>query len=124
MSDGSQREIGIERLHMEQDAGKLMHDQDPNRSFIDLNRSGIALMEIVTKPDIRSAEEAGLFLHFLRMSVQVPPFPLFEGDAFRVSEQTEPAHYRYLLQSRLFAQEILSRPGCDQDMTRLYLGSP
>ena len=62
MPDGSQREIGIERLHMEQDAGKSMHDQDPNRSFIDLNRSGVALMEIVTKPDIRSAEEAGLFL--------------------------------------------------------------
>ncbi|PPR74599.1 MAG: Aspartyl/glutamyl-tRNA(Asn/Gln) amidotransferase subunit B [Alphaproteobacteria bacterium MarineAlpha3_Bin4] len=66
MPDGSQREIGIERLHMEQDAGKSMHDQDPNRSFIDLNRSGVALMEIVTKPDIRSAEEAGLFLRKLR----------------------------------------------------------
>ena len=66
MPDGSVREIGIERLHMEQDAGKSIHDQDPKRSFIDLNRSGIALMEIVSKPDLRSPEEAGLYVRKLR----------------------------------------------------------
>ena len=66
MKDGETREIGIERLHMEQDAGKSMHDQDPVRSFIDLNRSGICLMEIVSKPDIRSPEEAGVYLRKLR----------------------------------------------------------
>ena len=66
MPDGNTREIGIERLHMEQDAGKSMHDQDPRVSFIDLNRSGVALMEIVSKPDLRSSEEAGLFVRKLR----------------------------------------------------------
>ena len=63
---GGQREIGIERLHMEQDAGKSIHDQDPRRTFIDLNRSGVALMEIVSKPDLRSPEEASAFMHKLR----------------------------------------------------------
>ncbi|MDR3326310.1 MAG: Asp-tRNA(Asn)/Glu-tRNA(Gln) amidotransferase subunit GatB [Rhodospirillaceae bacterium] len=58
MHDGSTRVIGIERLHLEQDAGKSLHDQHHSKSFIDLNRSGIALMEIVSKPDIRSSEEA------------------------------------------------------------------
>jgi aspartyl-tRNA(Asn)/glutamyl-tRNA(Gln) amidotransferase subunit B len=66
MPDGATREIGIERLHMEQDAGKSMHDQDPKRSFIDLNRSGVPLMEIVSKPDLRSPEEAGLYVRKLR----------------------------------------------------------
>jgi len=66
MADGSTRTIGIERLHMEQDAGKSLHDQDPNRTFIDLNRAGVALMEIVSRPDIRSPEEAGLYLRKLR----------------------------------------------------------
>ena len=66
MPDGSTRDIGIERLHMEQDAGKSLHDQDPKRSFIDLNRSGVALMEIVSKPDLRSPEEAGLYVRKLR----------------------------------------------------------
>ncbi len=66
MPDGATRDIGIERLHMEQDAGKSMHDQDPKKSYIDLNRSGVALMEIVSKPDIRSPEEAGLYLRKLR----------------------------------------------------------
>ena len=60
------REIGIERLHMEQDAGKSLHDQDPKRTFIDLNRSGVALMEIVSKPDLRSPDEVGAYLHKLR----------------------------------------------------------
>jgi aspartyl-tRNA(Asn)/glutamyl-tRNA(Gln) amidotransferase subunit B len=66
LPDGSVREVGIERLHLEQDAGKSLHDQDPGRSFIDLNRAGVALMEIVSKPDLRSPEEAGLYLKKLR----------------------------------------------------------
>ena len=59
-------EIGIERLHLEQDAGKSMHDQHPTMSFVDLNRSGVALMEIVSKPDLRSADEAKAYLTKLR----------------------------------------------------------
>ncbi|MEO1192211.1 MAG: Asp-tRNA(Asn)/Glu-tRNA(Gln) amidotransferase subunit GatB [Pseudomonadota bacterium] len=66
LDDGSTREIGIERLHLEQDAGKSLHDQHPKMTFIDLNRSGVALMEIVSKPDMRSAEEAGAYLTKLR----------------------------------------------------------
>ncbi len=66
LADGSTREVGIERLHLEQDAGKSLHDQDPKRTFIDLNRSGVALMEIVSAPDIRSPEEAGAYLRKLR----------------------------------------------------------
>ena len=58
--------VGIERLHLEQDAGKLLHDQHPSMSFVDLNRSGVALMEIVSKPDIRSAEEAQGYVAKLR----------------------------------------------------------
>ncbi len=66
LPDGSSRTIGIERLHLEQDAGKSLHDQHPSKSFIDLNRSGVALMEIVSKPDMRSPEEAGAYLTKLR----------------------------------------------------------
>ena len=66
LESGESRAIGIERLHLEQDAGKLLHDQDPRRSYVDLNRSGIALMEIVSKPDIRAPEEAGAYLRKLR----------------------------------------------------------
>jgi aspartyl-tRNA(Asn)/glutamyl-tRNA(Gln) amidotransferase subunit B len=66
LADGSVRNIGITRLHLEQDAGKSLHDQDPTRSFIDLNRCGVALMEIVSEPDIRSPEEAGAYLRKLR----------------------------------------------------------
>ena len=69
VSDGAKK-IGIERLHLEQDAGKSIHDQHPSRSFIDLNRSGVALMEIVSKPDIRSGEEAGAYLKKLRSIVR------------------------------------------------------
>jgi aspartyl-tRNA(Asn)/glutamyl-tRNA(Gln) amidotransferase subunit B len=58
MPDGERVTIGIERLHLEQDAGKLLHDRHPSMSFVDLNRSGVALMEIVSKPDLRSADEA------------------------------------------------------------------
>src|SRR5438128_8851629 len=58
--------VGIERLHLEQDAGKSLHDQSATESFVDLNRSGVALMEIVSKPDIRSAEEAKAYVTKLR----------------------------------------------------------
>jgi aspartyl-tRNA(Asn)/glutamyl-tRNA(Gln) amidotransferase subunit B len=66
LADGSTRQIGVTRLHLEQDAGKSMHDQHPTKSFIDLNRAGVALMEIVSEPDIRSPEEAGAYLRKLR----------------------------------------------------------
>jgi aspartyl-tRNA(Asn)/glutamyl-tRNA(Gln) amidotransferase subunit B len=66
MPDGSTRRVGIERLHLEQDAGKSLHDQHPTKSFIDLNRSGVALMEIVSKPDLRSPEEAAIYVSKLR----------------------------------------------------------
>jgi len=66
LADGSTKRIGVTRLHLEQDAGKSLHDQDPVRSFIDLNRSGVALMEIVSEPDLRSPEEAGAYLRKLR----------------------------------------------------------
>jgi len=64
--DGSTREIGITRLHLEQDAGKSLHDQHPTLTYIDLNRAGVALMEIVSEPDLRSAEEAGAYIRKLR----------------------------------------------------------
>lgn len=64
--DGATKTIGVERIHVEQDAGKLMHDQHPTRSYVDLNRSGVALMEIVSKPDMRSPAEAGAYLAKLR----------------------------------------------------------
>ncbi len=63
-------EVGIERLHLEQDAGKSMHDQHPTMSFVDLNRSGVALMEIVSKPDMRSADEAKAYITKLRTIVR------------------------------------------------------
>ena len=66
MKGGEQVEVGVERLHLEQDAGKSLHDQHPTMSFVDLNRSGVALMEIVSKPDIRSADEAKAYLTKLR----------------------------------------------------------
>ena len=66
LADGSTRDIGIERLHLEQDAGKSMHDQHPSKSYIDLNRTGVALMEIVSRPDMRSAAEAAAYVRKLR----------------------------------------------------------
>src|SRR5262249_44254897 len=66
MSDGESIRVGIERLHLEQDAGKSLHAQHPTMSFFDLNRSGVALMEIGSKPDLRSAAEAMAFLTRLR----------------------------------------------------------
>jgi aspartyl-tRNA(Asn)/glutamyl-tRNA(Gln) amidotransferase subunit B len=66
LADGSTKQVGIERLHLEQDAGKSLHDQHPKQTYIDLNRCGVALMEIVSKPDLRSAEEAGAYLRKVR----------------------------------------------------------
>jgi len=66
MADGSTLDIGITRLHLEQDAGKSLHDQHPTLTYVDLNRSGVGLMEIVSEPDMRSAEEAGAYLRKLR----------------------------------------------------------
>jgi aspartyl-tRNA(Asn)/glutamyl-tRNA(Gln) amidotransferase subunit B len=70
MKDGETIRVGIERLHLEQDAGKSLHDQHPDMSFVDLNRSGTALMEIVSKPHMRSSEEAAAFLKKLRAIVR------------------------------------------------------
>ena len=70
LKDGETIKVGIERLHLEQDAGKSLHDQHPDSSFVDLNRSGIALMEIVTKPHMRTSEEAAAFLKKLRAIVR------------------------------------------------------
>src|SRR5436189_4349296 len=64
--DGSTFTVRIERLHLEQDAGKLLHDQAPNATYVDLNRSGTALMEIVSKPDMRSSDEAAAYVKKLR----------------------------------------------------------
>ena len=66
LDDGESKNIGIERLHLEQDAGKSLHDQHPSYSFVDLNRSGVALMEIVSMPDMRSSEEAQAYVKKLR----------------------------------------------------------
>jgi aspartyl-tRNA(Asn)/glutamyl-tRNA(Gln) amidotransferase subunit B len=66
MPDGETIKVGVERLHLEQDAGKSLHDQHPTMSFVDLNRSGVALMEIVSKPDLRSADEAKAYVLKLR----------------------------------------------------------
>ena len=66
MEDGESRTVGITRLHLEQDAGKSLHDQHPTKTYVDLNRSGVALMEIVSEPDLRGADEAGAYLRKLR----------------------------------------------------------
>jgi aspartyl-tRNA(Asn)/glutamyl-tRNA(Gln) amidotransferase subunit B len=66
LDDGRTKQVGITRLHLEQDAGKSLHDQHPTKSYIDLNRAGVALMEIVSEPDMRSPEEAGAYLRKLR----------------------------------------------------------
>ncbi len=66
LADGTTRAVGITRLHLEQDAGKSLHDQSPNETYVDLNRSGVALMEIVSEPDMRSPEEAAAYLKKLR----------------------------------------------------------
>ena len=70
LPDGKTRTIGIERLHLEQDAAKSLHDQHPSQTYVDLNRSGVALMEIVSKPDMRTADEAAAYLTKLRSIVR------------------------------------------------------
>ncbi len=70
LEDGTKKRIGVERLHVEQDAGKSLHDQDPNASYVDLNRSGVGLMEIVSDPDMRSPEEAAAYVRKLRTIVR------------------------------------------------------
>ncbi len=70
LEGGVTRKIGIERLHLEQDAGKSLHDQHPSQTYVDLNRSGVALMEIVSRPDMRSADEAAAYLTKLRSIVR------------------------------------------------------
>ncbi|KLT66921.1 Asp-tRNA(Asn)/Glu-tRNA(Gln) amidotransferase subunit GatB [Pedobacter sp. BMA] len=70
LSDGSLKKIGINRIHLEEDAGKSIHDQDAQYSFVDLNRAGVPLIEIVTEPDIRSAEEASALLSEIRKLVR------------------------------------------------------
>ncbi len=70
LPNGESRRVGIERLHLEQDAGKSLHDQHPDYSYVDLNRAGVALMEIVTKPHMRGSEEAAAFLRKLRAIVR------------------------------------------------------
>jgi aspartyl-tRNA(Asn)/glutamyl-tRNA(Gln) amidotransferase subunit B len=66
LPDGAAKKIGVTRLHLEQDAGKSLHDQHASKTFVDLNRSGVALMEIVSEPDMRSAEEAAAYVRKLR----------------------------------------------------------
>lgn len=66
LANGAVKSVRIERIHLEQDAGKLLHDQHPQKTCLDLNRAGVALMEIVSKPDLRSPEEAGAYLRKLR----------------------------------------------------------
>ncbi|PCI50104.1 MAG: Asp-tRNA(Asn)/Glu-tRNA(Gln) amidotransferase GatCAB subunit B [Alphaproteobacteria bacterium] len=70
LEDGSTKAIGVERLHLEQDAGKSLHDQHPSQTYVDLNRCGVALMEIVSMPDMRSAEEAGAYFRKIRTLVR------------------------------------------------------
>ena len=70
LADGSTKKIGVERLHLEQDAGKSLHDQHPSKSYVDLNRSGNPLMEIVSKPDMNSAEEAAAYVTKIRAIVR------------------------------------------------------
>src|SRR5689334_10014114 len=70
LEGGKSRTVGIERLHLEQDAGKMLHDQHPSQTYVDLNRAGVALMEIVSKPDLRSADEAAAYLTKLRSIVR------------------------------------------------------
>jgi aspartyl-tRNA(Asn)/glutamyl-tRNA(Gln) amidotransferase subunit B len=70
LQDGTEKRIGINRIHLEEDAGKSLHDQDDSYSFVDLNRAGVPLIEIVTEPDIRSAEEASALLTEMRKLVR------------------------------------------------------
>ena len=77
-TDGKSKDIRIVRLHLEQDAGKSLHDQNPVKTYVDLNRSGVALMEIVSEPDLRSAEEAALYITKLRSILMYLDAPVME----------------------------------------------
>mgnify|MGYP001258770614 CR=1 FL=1 len=75
LKNGTSKDIRIVRLHLEQDAGKSLHDQNPSKTYVDLNRSGVALMEIVSEPDLRSTEEVGLYISKINKGLLAPPAP-------------------------------------------------
>ena len=134
--------IGVERIHVEQDAGKLMHDQHPTRSYVDLNRSGVALMEIVSKPDMRSPAEAGAYLTKLRsilryvgscdgnmdqgsMRADVNVSVRKPGDAFGTRTETKNVNsIRFVMQAIEHEAnrqvEVLEAGGAIQQETRLF----
>ena len=134
--------IGVERIHVEQDAGKLMHDQHPTRSYVDLNRSGVALMEIVSRPDMRSPAEAGAYLTKLRsilryvgscdgnmdqgsMRADVNVSVRKPGDAFGTRTETKNVNsVRFVMQAieheALRQVEVLESGGTIVQETRLF----
>ena len=134
--------IGVERIHVEQDAGKLMHDQHPTRSYVDLNRSGVALMEIVSRPDMRSPAEAGAYLTKLRsilryvgscdgnmdqgsMRADVNVSVRKPGDAFGTRTETKNVNsVRFVMQAieheALRRVEVLESGGTIVQETRLF----
>jgi aspartyl-tRNA(Asn)/glutamyl-tRNA(Gln) amidotransferase subunit B len=138
----SARTIGVERIHVEQDAGKLMHDQHPTMSYVDLNRCGVALMEIVSKPDLRSPAEAGAYLRKLRailryvgscdgnmeegsMRADVNVSVRRPGDAFGTRTETKNVNSVRFVQAVIEHEarrqiEILEEGGSIVQETRLY----
>ena len=142
MPDGDVRVVRIERLHLEQDAGKSLHDQHPSMSYVDLNRSGVALMEIVSQPDIRTAEEATLYLEKLRtilrylgtcdgnmqegsmradinVSVRKPGGPL--GTRCEIKNVNSMRYIRQAIEYEARRQiEIIEEGGAVRQETRLY----
>ena len=92
--DGETMKVGIERLHLEQDAGKSIHDQHPEYTFVDLNRSGVALMEIVSKPDLRSAKQAQAYV------LQAPHHPALSRHLRRRHGEGQPARRRQRLRAQ------------------------
>ena len=143
LADGRSRQVGIERLHMEQDAGKSLHDQDPLRSFIDLNRSGVPLMEIVSAPDMRSPDEAGAYVRklrtilrylgtcdgnmeegSLRCDVNVSVRPVGEAELRTRTEIKNVNSVRFVVQAVEFEArrqvEVYERGGTVEQETRLF----
>src|SRR6478752_6495913 len=106
LSGGESVGVGIERLHLEQDAGKSLHDRSPTMSYVDLNRSGVALMEIVSKPDIRSSEQAKAYVMKLRSILRY--LGTCDGDMEKGSLRAdEEAHdYRYFPDPDLLPLEL------------------
>ena len=94
VDDNNQTTIGIERLHLEQDAGKSLHDQHPSKSYIDLNRTGVALMEIVSKPDIRSPQEAGAYVKKIRSILNEIEIPKEMGLIVRTAGSNKIGSFR------------------------------